>query len=389
MKKSDEDGKIIFISTMGLVPWGGSEELWSRTALDLVTRGFPVAASVLDWSPVHARVRDLQARGVEVCTRPRWYSIRRHPLRWLAMRDRDPVIGSLEQIAGGKRPGLVVISEGGSLTSIDLLEYCADRKLPFVTISQANSVGTWYNDDHAARYRAALPQALRCFFVSRENLAHAEKQIGAPIFNGEVVWNPVNVRSDFLPPWPDDAQVRFASVARLHPPSKGQDVLLEAFAGASWRERRWELRLYGEGPMKDILQRLAHRFGLADRVVFAGVADVEKIWTENHVLVMPSRYEGLPLAMVEAMLCARPVIATDVAGHAEIIADGITGFLAGPPTPATVASALERFWERRDDAENIGRAGARRIRELLPANPVQAFSVRLQELAGLRTSSST
>lgn len=58
---------------------------------------------------------------------------------------------------------------------------------------------------------------------------------------------------------------------------------------------------------------------------------------------MPSRFEGLPLAMVEAMLCARPVVATDVAGHAEIIEDGVTGFLADAPTAGSMAAALERF----------------------------------------------
>ncbi len=68
--------------------------------------------------------------------------------------------------------------------------------------------------------------------------------------------------------------------------------------------------------------------------------------------------------MVEAMLCARPVVATDVAGHAEIVEDGVTGFLADAPTAASMAMALERFWARRGEAEEIGKAGARRIRSL-------------------------
>ena len=65
------------------------------------------------------------------------------------------------------------------------------------------------------------------------------------------------------------------------------------------------------------------------------------------MLVMPSRFEGLPLAIVEAMLCARPVVATDVAGHAEVVEDGVTGFLADAPTVGAIAAALERCWVRR------------------------------------------
>ena len=59
------------------------------------------------------------------------------------------------------------------------------------------------------------------------------------------------------------------------------------------------------------------------------------IWAEHHALVLPSRFEGMPLVVVEAMLCGRPCIVTDVGGNAELIRDGINGFLAKAPTGAT------------------------------------------------------
>ena len=136
--------------------------------------------------------------------------------------------------------------------------------------------------------------------------------------------------------------------------------------------------LYGDGNMRRGLEWLAQKLGLGDRIVFAGIAPVEEIWAANHVLVMPSRYEGLPLAMVEAMLCGRPVVATDVAGHAEIVEEGVTGFLADAPTASSLAAALERFWARRQEAEEIGKAGAHRIRQLIPPDPVKVFSEMLK-----------
>jgi glycosyltransferase involved in cell wall biosynthesis len=98
---------------------------------------------------------------------------------------------------------------------------------------------------------------------------------------------------------------------------------------------------------------------------------------------MPSRFEGLPLAMVEAMLCSRPIVATDIAGHAEIVEDGVTGFLADAPTPRALAAALERFWARRTEAEEIGKAGHRRIQQLVPPDPVRLFAENLKALGGL------
>src|SRR5262249_55981873 len=148
---------------------------------------------------------------------------------------------------------------------------------------------------------------------------------GRELSNAEVVWNPFNIDYHAAPSWPksgENGELRLACVARLHPPSKGQDILFEALATPQWASRPWRLYLYGEGPMRNLLERLAQRSGLSDRVVFAGYKTVEEIWASNHVLVMPSRYEGLPLAIVEAMLCARPVIATDIAGNSEVVEDG-------------------------------------------------------------------
>jgi glycosyltransferase involved in cell wall biosynthesis len=115
-------------------------------------------------------------------------------------------------------------------------------------------------------------------------------------------------------------------------------------------------------------------------VIFAGLLKPEEIWASNHVLIMPSRLEGLPLAMVEAMLCGRPIIATDVGGHAEVIEDGVTGFLADAPTVQSITEALNRFWARRADAQTIGEAGAQRIRRLVPPDPVRVFSCKIKEI---------
>jgi glycosyltransferase involved in cell wall biosynthesis len=205
-----------------------------------------------------------------------------------------------------------------------------------------------------------------------------EKQLGCELSNAEVVWNPVNVDRSVRLRWPDsEHEFCFACVARLEPPAKGQDILFETLARPPWAARPWRLTLYGEGPMRNGLERLARRLDISDRVVFAGFDNVENIWASNHALIMPSRFEGLPLAIVEAMLCARPVVATNVAGHAEIIEEGVTGFIADAPTVTSLNEALERFWARRYEAQLIGDAGAKRIRRLAPHDPVQAFTDKL------------
>src|SRR5947207_8482826 len=242
--------RIVFVSTMDGIPWGGSEELWSRTALDLVSQGFLVSAGVIEWSPLHPRAVDLRTRGVELWLRPKWYSLQQHPWRRLASHRKGPTAYAIEQLIAARPPALVVLSSGSVFPPIELLELCVAKRVPFVTIGQSNWEGDWFDDALAERYRVALASALRCFFVSRGNRQLAERQIGSALDNAEVVWNPVNISFDAVPAWPalgKEGELRFACVAALHWPKKGQDILFEALAGPRWKARPWRLYLYGDG----------------------------------------------------------------------------------------------------------------------------------------------
>ena len=125
---------------------------------------------------------------------------------------------------------------------------------------------------------------------------------------------------------------------------------------------------------------MVEKLELSQRVIFAGHVPVNEIWKTNHVLVLTSRYEGLPLAIVEAMLLARPVLATDVAGNGEVVEDGVTGILAEAATLNSVERALERLWERRADLQQMGIAGAQRIRRVVNARPAAEFAEKLESL---------
>jgi glycosyltransferase involved in cell wall biosynthesis len=370
---------LFFTTTTG---WAACEELWSQAALELVREKFDVSASVS--APVHPRVHHLQKAGIHVMPRPARYSLVKRAWHHAIVRVKEKWVLELQKALRNTAPQLVVFSEGTTYPPIELIDVCVSKNLPFVTISHKNWDELWQSDSLAERYRSAFGQARRCYFVSKANLLLAERQIGGELANAEVVRNPYNVDFSAAPPWPHlgpDDSLRLACVARLDPGQKGQDLLFEALAGPVWATRNWQLSLYGDGPVHSSLQRFAERLGISKRVTFAGHArSVERIWAENHVLVMPSRYEGLPLAMVEAMLCGRPVIATDVAGHAELIIDGVTGFLAVSPTVANLAEALERLWSGRANLESVGRASAERIRKLVPPDPARVFSDKLKEL---------
>jgi L-malate glycosyltransferase len=181
-------------------------------------------------------------------------------------------------------------------------------------------------------------------------------------------------------PWPEGRTLQLASVARLDPAFKGQDVLLEALADGRWRSRSWRLILYGDGPQGRWLKELVHHYGLDDRVAFGGhVEDVTAVWRRSHLLVLSSRAEGTPLSLLEAMALGRPAVATDVGGNAEWVVPGETGFLAAAPTAAALAAALETAWAVRDRWSALGAAAHRCLVERADPAPGRTLLGLLDE----------
>jgi glycosyltransferase involved in cell wall biosynthesis len=277
-----------------------------------------------------------------------------------------------------QKPDLVVISQGGPWDGVAWMLTCRELGLPYCGIVQSNSELWWPGNGDFDEIQQAISSAQRIFFVSHANHLLMEKQCAMRLPNAEVIFNPWNVPSDAVPAWPGDVgETHLACVARLEPRAKGQDILLEVFASPKWKARPIRLNLYGSGPGEKPLHALKSFYKL-DRVFFHGqVSDVSAIWAANHGLILPSRYEGLPLAMVEAMLSARPVIATDVAGNTELVREGINGFVAEAPTPALLDHALERAWSRRKEWREIGLKARTDTLKLVPLDPIAEFVEKL------------
>jgi glycosyltransferase involved in cell wall biosynthesis len=126
------------------------------------------------------------------------------------------------------------------------------------------------------------------------------------------------------------------TIARLGE-QKGIDDLLRA--AAELPDAR--VVVVGDGPLREKLSELAEALGVADRVSWTGwVDDPASLLARFDIFVLPSRFEGLPLVILEAMLAAVPVVATDVGSVAEAIDDGRTGLLVPASDPAALAAAI-------------------------------------------------
>jgi glycosyltransferase involved in cell wall biosynthesis len=376
--------RFAFISTMLGSPWGASEELWSQTAVQLSRAGHNVRASVGYWPRLSDRVTALTEHGVRLETYPSYRAGRVRSL-W----DRF----SLSYRRSYRRlkqfnPDLVVISQGHISGGFDWAKVCREAGIPYLIILHCNSETWWFADQEVGEAVASYTAARRVFCVSHHNLNLLRLQLGVPLDNGEVVWNPHNVSSERIPDWPDESKVwRLACVARLDMSPKGQDLLVQILARPEWRERPIELNLFGVGPYEQSLRRLCKMLEL-NNVHFRGyVNDVRAIWEQNHLLVQPSRYEGVPITVIEAMWCGRPAVVTNVGGMAELCVDGETGFVAQSATLPSFSEALQRAWDARTKWSLLGERARARAEKRIPKDPTGLFCAELLACATAKSDS--
>lgn len=238
------------------------------------------------------------------------------------------------------------------------------------------------SDEKLPRLRALYAGAQSCCFVSEHNRRLTEQQLGMALPQATVVRNPFLVPWTPRTDWPDDgAGLRLACIGRLFTMEKGQDLLLRVMARDKWRNRPLFVTIYGKGANREGLEGMAAFLGLT-KVSFGGfVSDIAEVWRQHHGLILPSRCEGLPLVVVEAMLSCRVPIVTDVGGSREVVDDGATGFIASAPTEAALDEAMERAWQRRDEWRALGAAASDRIRMLVPPDPAAVLAIMLHGLA--------
>lgn len=190
----------------------------------------------------------------------------------------------------------------------------------------------------------------------------------------EVIPNPVRAPMnrnavDPLPP-PERRVIAMGRLVR----QKGFDLLIEAFAGLSPRFPEWRLLILGEGPERPALEALRDRLGLRDKVGLPGqVREPEDILTRSDLFVLPSRFEGFPNALCEAMACGLAAVAADCpTGPREIIREGLDGLLVPPEDADALAAAMARLMA--DAGERRRMAGqARAITERFGMDIVMAL----------------
>ena len=194
----------------------------------------------------------------------------------------------------------------------------------------------------------------------------------------------------YAPRWTQDAQPQaqvagaaskrglvVGTVARLHR-QKALDVMLDCAKLVLGSDPSVRFVIGGTGPLEDELKAKIRELRMEPYVKMAGfVSDVPGFLANLDIYVLSSDYEGLPLAVLEAMAAGLPVVSTAVGGVPEAVVDGLNGILVPPKQPKALAQAIMRLVVDPDMARSMGVAGRARAEELFDAKVMAEKTVNV------------
>lgn len=303
-------------------------------------------------------------------------------IEWIEVAlQRSPTVHDARRIAELRRlmaGSDVVHLHSAKAGAIGRIAGAAMRRPPvvvFTTHGWGWHVGGPLEPAYRAFERLAAPHADVTVAVSDENAAEGRAILGAhAAANLRVITNGVDV-DRFRPDGPAAERTDrplITCVGRLTE-AKGQAVLIRAFADL--RDTGATLRLVGEGDAEHDLRSLAAEAGVDDRIEWAGnSAAPEQEYRAADVVVVPSRWDGLSLVLLEAMACGAAIVATTVPGSAA--ARGAAA-LVPPDDPAALGQAIRSLLEDAARREVLGRSARGRAVTLFTASRTTAMTLEL------------
>jgi glycosyltransferase involved in cell wall biosynthesis len=277
----------------------------------------------------------------------------------------------------------LIRTEGYQLVDTQNIQskFWASAALMFAPAAFVSTINSWYASEHGkaslkGRIYTALElssnRALDLYITVSERDRQSLLRSGIPAERIELIYNAVDVQADGIPggrQWlrekfsiPVEAQVCTA-VGRLVP-VKGYDVLVEAARLLESSAPNLHILIVGDGECKEALAGQIARLGLTKRVTLAGYQNREQVLSilkSSDLFVMPSRYEGTPIALLEAGALGLPMVASNVGGMPELVQDQREALFVPAESPQALAQALGRLVTEKDLASQIGQGAAKRI----------------------------
>jgi hypothetical protein len=277
---------LLYISTNNI--WSGSEELWTRSVNQFAKQGYAIHFAA---RYTHSNLDALNAKRAELYKPDTRKNLGTRLFIKIGVirttNTNEFILRELKKIS----PDLVVISQGNNIDSIEVMDHCQSLQIPYITLTQlvAEVHYLFINKNNLQSLQQGYINAQANFFVSHQNRKLNNEMLGISLTNTEVVYNPCKLSGNTEFSYPDMEVTKIALIGRLECYHKGYDLLLEIIGSDKWTSRAVQFSLFGTGPHEELLRINIARKNLTNIFLRGQATDIEGIWKENHILLLPSR----------------------------------------------------------------------------------------------------
>ena len=368
---------VFFVSLMNGAAWGGSEELWFRTALYAARAGHKVGCAFYDWPQKKERIEQLKKAGCEVYLFSNKGREKKTPWQRLRYKITKRSVRRFAHSLPFSQYGLTVISLG-SLEVVshywkDFHKFIKNYTLLF----HAHSESELIKPRKKLLLRKWILQAKHNLFASKRTRVYLEKQLCMAVPNANVLINPLSFEApaeytDY--PASRNGNYLFVMLAALDTRRKAQDNLVKALSAQKWKERPWQLYLYGIGNSAQQLRKLIDKNGLNRKIFLKGYTSNAKLaLSEAHLLLQITHIDAMPLALMEGLAVGRPVVVSNVGDMPEWVMENWNGWISGDASVEAIDAILEKCWQARRSWEEMGRNSFQFFQERFPSRPEEYF----------------
>jgi len=370
--------KIGIISVTKNLPWAATDEVMLAFARHAAAEGHEVLYSARPQLCVEERIPSQFQRSIAISRR---IAFRPNALYHFLEKQRSSF-----RIFEQKGVDVVVVSGGSILDAFhqpEILHYLKKTRIPVVYFCHGHS--EFYEIPDRAHLRSFLLGLDSIVFAAEGNKKVLEVQIATDLPNAHVIRNASPFYLEDPLPWPSsgDRKIIFSIVARMEAFWKGHEILFQTLALPAWKSRDWILNCHGDGKDREYLGQLAKHLDISEKVrLHPYTGDIQKVWEESHALLLPTKAESFSLAVLEAMMCGRPVICSYAGDLGEAVIDGETGVLAQGFGLSEFSAAMEKFWDLRTEWPGMGLRAHAHSRFFYDQDPPRQLLYLLNKVRG-------
>ena len=295
---------ILFISLMNSDAWGGSEELWHKTAAYCVSKNYTVTCLVYYWQEKEIKLKELQESGATILYIPnigrkKENFLQRLRFEWITRLEQKRYINQINYA----RFDNVLVNQGSFMEVTNNPWKHLYKKFTNYSITYHNyTEGFKFKPKKSAILKSWMDHAQHNFFASFNGCKVLEEQLKSyAIPNQYVFINPITIPiKKTVTPYKvaTDHPIKMVVLASLDIDRKAQDNLIRALSNQKWKQRNWMLEIYGKGKDFSLLQNLIKLLDLSDKVMLMGNTNkVAEVLENAHLVLQITHMDAMPIVV--------------------------------------------------------------------------------------------